>query len=85
MAVSIHDPVNIPPAEETTTVVECSQWASLGGMTVDEALAASNVNLDRIVKLTVPAGARCPWGHSWYRENEDGVLELWRSNWDSSG
>jgi hypothetical protein len=84
MAISIHDPVNIPPAEETTTVVECSQWASLGGMTVDEALASSQT-YEPIHKVTVPAGARCPWGHSWYRENAAGALELWRSNWDSSG
>lgn len=29
--------------------------------------------------------ARCPWGYSWYRVGPDGRLELWRTNWDSSG
>jgi hypothetical protein len=84
MAVSIHDPVNIPAAEETTTVVQVSQWASLGGLTVDEALAAST-DLDPVRLVTVPAGARCPWGHTWYRANEDGILECFQANWDSSG
>lgn len=28
---------------------------------------------------------KCPWGCSAYRESSDGTVELFQSNWDSSG
>jgi hypothetical protein len=46
--------------------------------------ASTTVTVERSVR-EVDADARCPWGYSWFRVDVDGTVELWRSNWDSSG
>ncbi len=33
----------------------------------------------------VEEGGRPFWGHVWFRPDEQGVLNLWKANFDSSG
>ena len=85
MAISIHGPADTSPADAVATVLECSQFVTLHGLTKPQALALHDAGRERIVERTVQPGDTPPWAHSWYRVGADGRLDLWRYNWDSSG
>jgi hypothetical protein len=36
-------------------------------------------------ELEVTERDRCPWGKTWFVTKDDGTLEQFRANWDSSG
>jgi hypothetical protein len=85
----------------TTQVIEVRQEHSLEGLRRDQVdgfyadLDARILAIDpdyksygnpvRYWPKTVTEQDRCPWGYSWFTEGDNGLLSLWRYNWDSSG